>query len=470
MGAESDQKKPEAQMLWGGRFKDGLDPLMNTFNSFIHIDSGLWKEDIEGSVAWARANKNAGILTESEFAEIERGLGIVAEEWETKSFSIKLSDEDIYTANERRLCEIIGTAIGGKLHTGRSRNDQSATDQRLWTRKRLEILSGWLKDVIRTIASRAEREIDQLMPGYTHLQRAQTVRWSHWLASYGFALASDLDSLEHLIRRVNVCPYGNGAIAGNAFGVDRDAIAKELGFGSTTWNSMRSVGDREYTLETLQWASTVMLHLSRLSEDLINYSSSEFGFVTIADAYCTGSSLMPQKKNADSLELIRGRTGEVFGLVMGVYVAIKGLPSTYNKDLQGSLKALFAGVQIVGGSIRIAGGVLSTLTVNSERMNAALTPDLLATDLADYLVRKGVPFRETHHVAGRVVAKGEELHVPINALSFEQLKGIDGRFQEDVLECFDYLKSVESKSGRGSTCKASVLEQIQELRRIVGDT
>lgn len=445
----------------------GLDPLMTKFNTYIQVDKGLWKEDIEGSVAWARANTKTGILNEAEFSEIERGLQIVASEWEAGTFDIKPNDEDIYTANERRLGEIIGTAIAGKLHTGRSRNDQSATDQRLWIRKRLDVLRTWLKDLIQIIASRAEADIDQLMPGYTHLQRAQPIRWSHWLLNYGFALAADLESLNHLYGRIDVCPYGSGALAGNPFGVDRSAIAKELGFASVSWNSIRSVGDREYTLETLQWATMVMLHLSRVSEDLILYSSSEFGFVSIADAYCTGSSLMPQKKNADSLELIRGRMGDVMGLTTGVMVMIKGTPSSYNKDLQRSLGSLFSGVDCVGDSIRLAGGVIATLTINPERMNAALTPDLLATDLADYLVRKGVPFRETHHTAGRVVALGEELGVPISSLSVEQLRGVDERFGDDVLESFDYLKSVEAKTGRGSTCRASVLEQIEELRRII---
>ncbi|KAH8885746.1 argininosuccinate lyase [Thozetella sp. PMI_491] len=460
------EKQPGENMLWGGRFKGGLDPLMTKFNTYVQVDSGLWREDIDGSVAWARANQKTGILTEAEFAEIERGFQIVASEWEAGIFDIKPNDEDIYTANERRLGEIIGTAISRKLHTGRSRNDQSATDQRLWIKKRLEVMRPWLTGLIRTILLRAEAEIDQLMPGYTHLQRAQPVRWAHWLLNFGFAISADLEALDHLYNRVNVSPYGSGAIAGNPFGVDRDAIAKELGFASTSWNSMRAVGDREYTLETLQWATMVMLHLSRLAEDLILYSSAEFGFVTIADAYCTGSSLMPQKKNADSLELIRGRMGEVMGLTTGVMVMIKGTPSTYNKDLQRSLGSLFTGVDCVGDSIRLADGVVATLTVNADRMNAALTPDLLATDLADYLVRKGVPFRETHHVAGKVVAKGEELGTPISSLSVEQLREIDSRFGDDVLECFDYQKSVEAKTGRGSTSRAAVLEQIEELRRI----
>jgi argininosuccinate lyase len=441
--------------------------LMTKFNTYIQVDKGLWREDIEGSVAWARANTKTGILNEAEFSEIERGLRIVASEWEADTFDIKPNDEDIYTANERRLGEIIGTAIAGKLHTGRSRNDQSATDQRLWIRKRLDILRSWLKNLIQIITLRAEADIDQLMPGYTHLQRAQPIRWSHWLLSYGFALAADLESLNHLYGRINVSPYGSGALAGNPFGVDRSAIAEELGFASVSWNSIRSVGDREYTLETLQWATVVMLHLSRLSEDLILYSSSEFGFVSIADAYCTGSSLMPQKKNADSLELIRGRMGDVMGLTTGVMVMIKGTPSSYNKDLQRSLGSLFSGVDCVGDSIRLAGGVVATLTINSERMNAALTPDLLATDLADYLVRKNVPFRETHHIAGKVVALGEELGIPISSLSVKQLREVDGRFEEDVLDSFDYLRSVEAKTGRGSTCRAAVLEQIEELRRII---
>lgn len=437
---------------------------MYLYNRSIDIDKELWRQDIKGSIAWARANKDVGILSNREFSEIERGFGIVAAEWRDGKFVLQPGDEDIYTANERRLSEIIGCDIGGKLHTGRSRNEQSSADQRLWLRETLSEIESDVKALLEVIITRAESEIDVLMPGYTHLQRAQPVRWSHWLLNHGFPILADLGSLRQVATRVNVSPYGSGAIAGNAFGIDREAVARELGFDGLTWNSMSAVGDREYSLEALQWALTVMMHLSRLAEDLILYSSAEFGFVQIADAYSTGSSLMPQKKNADSLELMRGRTGEVMGLTFGVMTSIKGLPSTYNKDLQGSLAALVSGMTCVRQTVKIAGGVIESLAICPKRMTAALTPDMLATDLADYLVRKGVPFRETHHISGEVVAFAEDNDMMISDMSLEQLKRIDNRFELDVLQCFDYEKSVESRTGQGSSSKASVRAQIAELR------
>ncbi|KAF2718887.1 argininosuccinate lyase [Polychaeton citri CBS 116435] len=464
--AEDDTNQEEhKKMLWGGRFKSGLDPIMELYNRSIGVDRVLWREDIDGSKAWARANKSIGILTDHECSEIERGLETVAGEWRTGSFTLKPSDEDIYTANERRLGEIIGQHISGKLHTGRSRNEQSSADQRLWACKALDALKSDIKAVLEIITSRAEKEIDHIMPGYTHLQRAQPVRWSHFLLSHGFALAGDLRRLAQILERINISPYGSGAIAGNAFGVDRLAVANELGFHGMTWNSMQTVGDREYSLEALQLASMIMLHLSRLAEDLILYSSAEFGMVQISDAYSTGSSLMPQKKNADSLELMRGRTGEVLGLAHGLTISIKGLPSTYNKDLQGSLKALVEGMTCVSQSVKIAGGVLETLTIRPQAMLANLTPDMLATDLADYLVRKRVPFRETHHISGRVVALAEDKGVLMSSLSLDELRYIDSRFEADIMEIFDFEASVECKTGQGSTCRAAVQDQIAELRR-----
>ncbi|GAB7348069.1 hypothetical protein MBLNU459_g6101t1 [Dothideomycetes sp. NU459] len=457
---------PGKNMLWGGRFTGGLDPLMVAYNESIYFDRVLYAQDIRGSIAWARANKNNGILTEQEFAEIERGLNEVAEEWRTDKFVIKPGvDEDIHTANERRLGEIIGTNIAGKLHTGRSRNEQIATDMRLWLREQLGNLEGYLVDLLKVIASRSEHEIEHVMPGYTHLQRAQPIRWSHWMLSYGLAFANDLQRLREVKKRVNRSPLGCGALAGNPFNIDREAMAKELGFETLIYNSMAGVADRDFVAETMQWGSFLMLHISRWAEDLIIYSSGEFSFVKLADAYSTGSSLMPQKKNPDSLELLRGKSGRAFGQMSGLMMTIKGIPSTYNKDLQESLEPMFDHVKTVGDSIQIATGVLSTLAIQPENMLASLSPDMLATDLADYLVRKGVPFRETHHISGRVVALAENSKTPMDKLSFEQLQGVDQRFEKDILEVFDYQKSVEMRSASGGTSKSSVMEQIKVLKQ-----
>lgn len=438
---------------------------MEQYNESLSFDNVLHKQDILGSIAFARANTKAGRLTQAEFEKIEAGLLQVEQEWAQGTFkSIPGADEDIHTANERRLGEIIGKDVAGKLHTGRSRNEQIATDMRLWLRDELDKLEGYLVSFLKVIAQRAEAEIEYVMPGYTHLQRAQPIRWSHWMLSYGFAFANDLERLREVRKRVNRSPLGCGALAGNPFGIDRDMMAKELGFDTLLWNSMGAVADRDFVLETLQWGSFLMQHISRWAEDLIIYSSAEFGFVRLADAYSTGSSLMPQKKNPDSLELLRGKSGRAFGHMAGFMMTLKGLPSTYNKDLQESVEPLLDHVKTVGDSIQIAEGVLATLATQSEKMKAALDPFMLATDVADYLVRKGVPFRETHHISGRVVALSEQTGTPMNELSYEQMRGVDERFEEDIKETFDYVKSVEMRSARGGTSKTSVLEQVEVLK------
>lgn len=447
------------------KYSGGLDPIMVSYNESIYFDRAFYSQDIRGSIAWARANKNRGILNDHEFAEIERGLKAVEEEWRTGTFDIKPGvDEDIHTANERRLGEIVGTNIAGKLHTGRSRNEQVATDMRLWLRDQLDAIEGFLVELLKVTASRAEAEIEHVMPGYTHLQRAQPIRWSHWMLSYGLAFANDLQRLREVKKRVNRSPLGCGALAGNPFGIDRDAMAKELGFDTLVYNSMAGVADRDFVVEFMQWGSMLMLHLSRWAEDLIIYSSGEFNFVKLADAYSTGSSLMPQKKNPDSLELIRGKSGRAFGQMAGLMMTIKGIPSTYNKDLQESVEPMLDHVKTVGDSIQIATGVLSTLAIQPKNMLASLSPDMLATDLADYLVRKGVPFRETHHISGQVVALAEKESTPMDKLTFEQLQTVDTRFEKDILEVFDYQKSVEMRSASGGTSKSSVLEQIKVLK------
>ncbi|KAG7007716.1 argininosuccinate lyase [Physcia stellaris] len=455
--------------LWGGRFTDGPDPLMQKYNDSLPFDKVLWKQDIAGSIAYARANIKTGILTDNEFAEIEKGFKTVAKEWEDGTFNAKATDEDIHTANERRLSEVIDKQVAFKLHTGRSRNDQVATDLRMWLRDELQTLETHLMNFLKATVSRAEKEVDYIMPGYTHLQKAQPVRWSHWMLSHAFAFSQDLERLREIRARVNRCPMGCGALSGNAFGIDREAIAKELGFEGITYNSMNSVGDRDFILEALQWGSMFMTHISRWAEDLIIYSSLEFGYVQLSDAYSTGSSLMPQKKNADSLELLRGKSGRVFGLMCGVNMSIKGLPTTYNKDLQESVEPMLSLLTTLTDSTLIATGVISTLTPQPSAMLAALAPDMLATELADYLVRSShrVPFREAHHISGRVVALAEKEGVGMDKLRFEQLKGVDERFGEDVMECWDYERAVEMKSAKGGTGREGVKEQIEVLKGIL---
>lgn len=452
-----------AKKLWGGRFSGETDPLMEAFNASIDFDRRLWAADIRGSQAYARALADAGLLTPDEAAQIVAGLAQVADEWQRGTFVLAEGDEDIHTANERRLTELIGP-VAGKLHTGRSRNDQVATDLRLWLREQIGDLRGHLRQLIEVTVERADREIDLLMPGYTHLQPAQPIRWSHWLLSHAWAWQRDAQRLDELAARVNVMPLGSGALAGNPFPIDRRKLAADLDFADVTRNSLDGVSDRDFVAEFLFWSTMTMLHLSRLAEDLVIYSSNEFHFVTLADAYSTGSSLMPQKKNPDALELLRGKSGRVMGALTGLMVTLKGLPSTYNKDLQEDKEPLFDAVENVGGALQIAAGVLSTLTPHPAFMQAALSTEMLATDLADYLVRKGVPFRETHHIAGAAVRMAEVQGIPLAALELDDLLTLHDAFDEDVAAVWDFETSVERRDVVGGTSRGAVLAQIAEIR------
>jgi argininosuccinate lyase len=452
-----------SKKLWGGRFTGKTDPLMEQFNASIGFDRQLCQADIRGSQAYARALARAGLLTEVEAEQLVTGLEQVAEEWAQGTFTLVEGDEDIHTANERRLTELVG-AVGGKLHTGRSRNDQIATDVRLWLRDAIIGLRGYLQQLIAVAVDRADAEIDLLMPGYTHLQPAQPVRWSHWLLSHTWAWQRDAQRLAELSARVNIMPLGSGALAGNPFPIDRHALATDLGFADITYNSLDGVADRDFIAEFLFWATLTMLHLSRFAEDLIIYSSREFGFVALADAYSTGSSLMPQKKNPDALELLRGKSGRVLGQMTGLMTVLKGLPTSYNKDLQEDKEPLFDAFASLSASLQIACGVLSTLTVNPLPMRAALSPEMLATDLAEYLVRKGVPFREAHHVAGAAVRMAEVQGVALPDLTVEDLQTLHKAFDEDVVEVWSFEASVDRRDVTGGTSRRAVQEQVDRLR------
>lgn len=443
----------------GGRFKGGTDPIMEKFNESISFDKRMCMQDLQGSIAYAKATTKVGIITEEERDQLISGLEKVKEEWANGSFEIKAGDEDIHTANERRLTEIVGP-VGGKLHTGRSRNDQVATDTRLWL---VEAERDILKDVGTLLEAGAEvaaKNIDILMSGYTHLQPAQPIRYSHWLMSHMVAVMRDAERLQELIPRANRCPLGSGALAGNAFGVDREFLAKELGFEGVTPNSLDSVCDRDFVVEYLLWATMLLMHLSQFAEDLI--ITNMLKGVDMDDAYATGSSLMPQKKNPDALELIRGKAGIALGKAVGLIATLKGLPRAYNKDLQEDKVPMFEMVDTVKDCLAIATGVIVTMKANPDNLMKALCPEMLATDLADYLVRKGVPFRETHHISGACVRLAEDTKVSIDKLTLEQLQKVDARFEADVMEVWDYEVSVERKSSIGGTAKASVQKQIDD--------
>lgn len=466
---ESQELNKEGTKLWGGRFSGRLDPTMELFNNSIGFDQRLWDVDLKGSLAYVKALEKSGLVTSEESESIQSGLMQVREEWSSRKFEIK-NDEDIHSANERRLKEIIGSDVGGKLHTGRSRNDQVATDVRMWIREQGAVIKSLIVSLINICCDRAKREIDILMPGYTHLQRAQPVRWSHWILSYAWYFHNDADKLEDIISRMNVLPLGSGALAGNPFSIDRNLLAKELGFSGCIQNSMVGVSDRDFIVEFLFWASLTAVHLSKWAEDLILYSSKEFGFVSISDAFSTGSSLMPQKKNADSLELIRGKVGRIIGHCVSLLVVLKGLPSTFNKDLQEDKEALFDTYDSMIGILRVACGTMDSLQVNKDACLAALSPDMLATDVAYYLVRKGLPFRDAHKLAGEVVALAEELKCKITELSLEQLNQISEMFKEDILEVWNFEHSVEQYQEVGGTAKSSVEKQIQQLEQWIVDS
>ncbi len=450
--------------LWGGRFSGATAGLMRTFNNSIRFDVRLWDADITGSEAYAQALERANIISSAESAALLNGLAQIRDEFNANQFIIEANDEDIHSAIERRLGELAGDAAG-KLHTGRSRNDQVATDTRLWLREEILPLKTHLRQLIAVIVNQAETHIDALMAGYTHLQQAQPIRFSHWLLSYGWALERDLTRLEQVYQQVNVLPLGSGALSGNPLGIDRQFLADELGFSSLGQNSMDAVADRDYILDFLSWAAIVQSHLSSLSEDLIIYSSSEFGYLEISDAYSTGSSLMPQKKNPDSLELIRGKTGRVTGNLTALLVSAKGIPSTYNKDLQEDKEPLFDTVDTLAMTLPIMTGVIETLTINHSRMYEAMSSHLLATELADYLVEKGLPFRQAHDVIGKVVQMSLETEQPLWSVPLSAYKSFSPLFDRDVHTWLDFERAVERRDSVGGTAKAAVLAQIEALRK-----
>jgi argininosuccinate lyase len=450
--------------LWGGRFTGQTDPLMARFNASLPFDWRLWNADITGSIAWARAIERVGLLTAEERDQIIAGLEALRDEIapDPASAFAAASDEDIHSYVERRLTERIGAAAG-KLHTGRSRNDQVATDMRLWLKWQIDALDAALADLIGAAVERAEAEIDVLMPGYTHLQPAQPVRWSHWLLSRAWPWHRDRARVADLRKRVDVSPLGAGALAGCPFPIDRAALAADLGFAAASLNSLDAVSDRDFIAEFLFWAALTGVHLSQWAEDLVIWSSREFGYVTLADAYSTGSSLMPQKKNPDAAELLRGKAGRLVGGLTGLLVTLKGLPSSYDKDLQEDKEALFDAVDTLALALPVAQGVLATLTIHPDRMRAALGDELLATDLADALVLAGVPFRQSHHLVGQVVRRAEELGCVLRAVPLADLQAISPSFTADMAAVWDFERSVEQRSATGGTSQSTILAQVEAL-------
>ena len=453
--------------MWGGRFEGAMDPAMMAFSESIQVDQRLWAVDVRGSQAYAQVLTEAGILSAAENAALQAGLKQVAAEWEAGDFQLRPGDEDIHTANERRLGEIVGEAAG-KLHTGRSRNDQVATDLRLWLRGEIDRLHGQLHRLVRVMLAQAETHIHLLMPGFTHLQVAQPIRFSHWLLSHAWPIQRDAARLTQIRSRVNVSPLGSGALAGNPFPIDRNRLGDLLGFDQITYNSVDGVSDRDFVAEFLFCASLSMVHLSQLAEDIIVFASQPYGFVSLDDAYSTGSSLMPQKKNPDSFELVRGKSGRTVGALMGLLTTLKGLPRAYNRDMQEDKEPLFDAVDTWSSALEIASGALLTMNCHGERMAAALHEHMLATDIAEYLVRRGVPFRDAHHVAGEAVKLAESSGQSLASLSPEAWSTLHEACDADIRGVFDMGASVESRDVPGATSLRAVREQLQLLKMRLG--
>jgi len=456
--------------MWGGRFAEPTDELVKRVNASIEVDGAMVEEDVQGSLAHARMLTEQGILTPDEGRAIEEGLRSVLEDVKAGRIELTVEHEDVHMNVEHHLTQRVGP-VGGKLHTARSRNDQVATDMRLYLKRRggrvVELIDG----LRRVLVDLAERNLGVVMPGYTHLQVAQPVLLSHHLLAYFEMLGRDRGRLRDAIARADESPLGAGALAGTTFPIDRHRTAELLGFARVARNSLDAVSDRDFVIETIAALAILMMHLSRLSEELIVWSSQEFGFVTLPDAYTTGSSMMPQKKNPDVCELVRGKTGRVYGALVGALTVMKGLPLAYNKDMQEDKQGLFDALDTAEDSLRLYVGMLPRVTFNERRMRQAAESGFSnATDLADYLVRKGVPFREAHHAVGRLVAVALEEGCGLADLPLERMRSVEERIGEDVYEALRLESVVNARASFGGTATARVAEAIAAAKEeLAGD-
>ena len=444
--------------LWGGRFAGGPSAILEAVNRSITIDFRLWPFDIRLSRAWAMALWNGGVLTLEESERMDKGLVAVAEDFRNGALPLP-SDEDVHTMIDRLLHAHVGD-LASKLHTGRSRNDQVATASRLWTLDAIVRIDTLIRGVQSVLLTHAENHQDALLPAYTHLQRAQPVTLAHWLMSHFWPLSRDRQRLDDAERASSVLPLGSGAIAGTAFPISRVLLKEQLGFAALSQNSIDAVGDRDFVADTLYALTMTATHLSRLAEDLILFGTSEFGFVQFGDAFSTGSSMMPQKRNPDALELTRGSAARVFSDLTAMVMALKGLPSGYNKDLQDDKRALFDAVDVMELVLPAVGGALEELTFRTERMRAAVTSVMMATDLADYLVLKGITFRESHAAVGSLVRQAEEARVELHELPLAAFFAAHAAFGSDVLDALSAQASVDRRAVPGGTAVSAVREQL----------
>ncbi len=456
------------QNLWGGRFAQEADPSFATFNNSFAFDRRLFAVDVRASVAHCNALTAAGVISNEEADKIKQGLQTILERGAADDgYFDEMPAEDVHSFVEARLVELIGHA-GRKLHTGRSRNDQVATDLRLWSREAIDQLLIHVRATQEAFLDLAEANSDAVLPGYTHLQRAQPILFAHWCLAYFEMLARDRERLGETRKRVNVLPLGSAALAGSSFPIDREAVARELGFESVSRNSVDAVSDRDFCVEFAGCCSLIMVHLSRLAEEVILYSTSEFGFFELSDAVSTGSSLMPQKKNPDSMELVRGKAGRVFGHTVSLLTMLKGLPLAYNKDMQEDKEAVFAAFDTTHACLEVSALVLGNVKLNIERMRAAASQGMMnATELADYLVRKGVPFREAHETVGRIVIRALEQRIELGELTLDELRLFSSEIQDDVSEALTLERTLASKSVVGGTAPERVAEALRTARKLL---
>jgi len=455
------------QALWSGRFKEPLSAIALSFSSSIDLDKQLYQEDIAGSIAHVEMLSATRILTASEARRIRTALKAIQKEIETGKLKLGDEYEDVHLAIEQRLIQKVG-AIGGKLHTGRSRNDQVALDERLYLRTAVKEIGKLLAQLQRVLLYKAEKHFGALMPGYTHLQRAQPIMVSHHLLAYISMLERDYDRLNDCLKRMNKSPLGAAALAGTSFPIDRHKVARKLHFDGIVENSIDAVSDRDYLIEFVSACSLIMMHLSRLAEEMVLWSTKEFGFVQISDAYTTGSSIMPQKKNPDMAELVRGKTGRVYGALVNLLTIMKALPLAYNRDMQEDKMPMFDVVSTTRQCLFIVSHILIHTKFDRQRMEEELRNDFLtATEIADYLVRKGVPFRDAHAITGKIVSHCIDHRMYLGNLDIETLHTFSREFDPDI---FDYMlphKSVEQKQSAGSTSPNEVKKQIVHWTRVL---
>lgn len=457
--------KKALEKPWGGRFQEATEKMLEEFSASVHYDCRLYRQDIAGSKVHARMLARQGIISDKDADAIIKGLGEIEEEIASGGFVWSHELEDVHMNIEQALVERIGEA-GKRLHTARSRNDQVAADIRLYLREEIDRLDGLLSLLQEALLHQARAHEDLILPGYTHLQRAQPVLWPHHMLAYFEMFRRDRDRLQDCRKRVNICPLGSAALAGAGFPIDREYVAEELGFHGITANSLDAVSDRDFVIEFLATVSIAMAHLSRLSEELILWTSAEFSFVDLPDSFCTGSSIMPQKKNPDVPELVRGKTGRVYGHLMSLLTIIKGLPLAYNRDLQEDKEALFDTVDTVCASVEIMAALVARLVPRKEHISRIVTQGFLtATDLADYLVKKGMPFRQAHSVVGKAVSQCISQGKELTDMSLEDLKAFSSLIDGDIFDVLSIEGSVGTRRCPGGTAPERVAEALAKAEK-----